>query len=289
MQTFAERALPAPDDPVLLIHGLCREKKDDAPRAGDCVAAVSRQQFDDLLDALSPSGSVTAGMKERLARAYAEVLAFEDAARQLRVDHSPQYQSRMRWLEAKTLADLLRQRMEAESRTVSESEIAAYYREQLVQFDEVMLQRLALPKNNFAASDRQGFEADAQRIAGQLRERAAHGEDLQRLQKEAYQALGFAGSAPSTEVGSRRRASLLPAVRDEVFSLQPGEISKVEDEIYSFVIYKVETKRTLPLEQVREEIHREIAKVKLERAFQSIAGSIRMELSENYFATPPAQ
>ena len=146
-----------------------------------------------------------------------------------------------------------------------------------------------LPKNNFAADDRQKFEQDAQRIAADLRERAAHGEDLERLQKEAYEALGFSGLPPATDVGNRRRANLPAEVSEEIFSLRPGEVSKVENETYSFVIYKVEAKRTLPQEQVREEITREVAKEKLERALKSITGNIRTELNEKYFGTASAQ
>jgi parvulin-like peptidyl-prolyl isomerase len=78
-------------------------------------------------------------------------------------------------------------------------------------------------------------------------------------------------------------------VREEVFSLRPGEVSKVEDETYSFVIYKVDAKWRLPKEQVREEITSELARQKLGRAFKSITGNVRTELNEKYFGTALAQ
>jgi hypothetical protein len=59
---------------------------------------------------------------------------------------------------------------------------------------------------------------------------------------------------PSTDVGHRRRTGLSSEASEEVFSLQPGQVSQVQQETYSFVIYKVDTKRKLPCEQVREEI-----------------------------------
>jgi bifunctional DNA-binding transcriptional regulator/antitoxin component of YhaV-PrlF toxin-antitoxin module len=195
----------------------------------------------------------------------------------------------MRWLQVKALADLLRRRLEKESGTVSEAEVEAYYREQLPRFEEVKLRRVVLPRNNFAVNDKQKFEHDIQRIAAELRERAAHGEDLERLQKEGYESLGFSGLPPVTDVGNHRRVNLPSEVREELFSLQPGEVSKVENETYSFVIYKVEAKWRLSSEQVREEITRELAKQKLERAFKSITGTIRTELNEKYFGTALAQ
>ena len=165
----------------------------------------------------------------------------------------------------------------------------AYYREELHQFEEVRLQRLVLPKDNFAIEDRQKFEQNAQRIAAGLRERAAQGEDLESLQKEAYEVLGFGGLPPTTVVGNRRRASLPAEVSADVFSLRPGEVSKVENESHSFVIYKVEAKWTLLEEQVRDEITREVAKKKLERVLESITGNLRTELNMKYFGADSVQ
>lgn len=218
------------------------------------------------------------------------MLAFEGAARESQIDKSPQYLEALRWLQAKTLADLLRHRLEKESGTVTEAEkIEAYYREKLPQFEEARIHRVVLPKNNFSMEDRQQFEQDARRIAAELRERAAHREDLERLQQQGYEALGFSGLPPDTVVGARRRADLPSEVSDEVFSLRPGEVSKVEEETYSFVIYKLEAKRTLSQEQVKDEITREIAKEKLDRALKSIAGKISTELNEKYFGPDSAQ
>jgi len=287
-QSVAEPASLAPGDPVLFIRGVCGAAQYVSPKADDCTVAVSRQQFDDLMSIFSP-GKVAPGMKDRFARTYAEFLAFASAARELAIDNSPQYLEMMRWLQVKTLADLLRRRLEKESATLSEAEIETYYREQISQFEEVKLRRLVLPRNSFAALDKKKLEQDAQRIAEDLRERAARGEDVERLQKEGYEALGLSGFPPATDAGNRRRANLPSEVREEVFSLRPGEVSKVEKETYSFVIYKVEAKWRLPQKQVREEITREVSKEKLERAVKSITGNIRTELNEKYFGTVSAQ
>lgn len=88
----------------------------------------------------------------------------------------------------------------------------------------------------------------------------------------------------------RRRASLPPEVSDRVFALQPGQVSEVETEPFSFVIYKVEEKHVLPLERVREEIRREIEKKKMDAVLKSVLDGIRADLNENYFgAANPSQ
>lgn len=272
-------------DPVMRIEGLCSGAT-AAPVHSGCTASVSRQQFETLLGILTPNRPGTPAMKEKFAKAYAELLAMESAAKELGIDKSPEYFETMRWLQAKTLADLFRHRLDQEG-TPSEAEIEAYYRENAPQFEEARIHRLVLPKNSFSAADRQKFIESAKRVAGELRERAAHGEDLERLQQEGFGALGFTGLPPSTVVGARRRRDVPPEMSDEVFSLQPGGVSRVEEETYSFVIYKLEAKRMLPLEQVKEEIARELAKRNLDRALKSIAAKIRTELNPEYFGPAP--
>jgi len=288
-QSVAESAALASDDPVLLIHGVCGHAKHVPLKADDCTVAISRRQFECVMNILSPGVRVSPGVMNRIATTYAELLAFDRAARELEMDNSLEYQETVRWLQVNALADLLHRRLEKESGTVSDAEIEAYYREQLPQFEEVKLQRLVLPKNNFAVDGQQKFEHDAQRIAAELRERAADGEDLERLQKEGYAALGFSGAPPVTDVGNRRKANVPSEVRDEVFSLRPGEVSNVKNETYSFVIYKVEARRRIPEKEIREEITRDVAKEKLERAVKAIIGNIRTELNEKYFGTASAR
>jgi hypothetical protein len=272
-------------DSVLSIRGVCQGTEIPPLDLNGCTVVITRQQFEDLMSIVAPDGQATASMKQSFAKTYAEFLAFSSAARDSGIDSSAQYRETIQWLRLKTLAELFRRRLEKESNVVSDTEMEAYYRERISQFEEVKLQRLVVPRSNFAAPDKQKFELDAQRIAVGLRERAGKGEDLERLQKEAYEALGFNGQPPSTSVGNRRRASLPAEVGEEVFSLKPGEVSQVEKETYSFVIYKVEAKWTLPENQVRREISREISHQKLERVLKSITGNIRTELNETYFGT----
>jgi RPA family protein len=101
--------------------------------------------------------------------------------------------------------------------------------------------------------------------------------------------LGFSGLPPATDVGYRRRAALPSKSGEEIFSLRPGEVSKVDNETYSFVIYKVESKRRLTKEHVKQEIDREVAKEKLERSLKSITGKFRTKLDENYFGAASAR
>jgi len=288
MKNSVESAV-APGDAVLTVHGICPPSQTAfSVGAEDCTVVVKRQQFDDLMKIVAPGQGATA-VKHSLAKTYTDLLALDSAAKKLGIDTSSQFLETMEWLRVRTLADMYRRSMEKESSAVSEEEIDQYYHEHILQFEEAKLRRIVLPRNNFAAADRQEFEKKALQIATDIRERAAKGEDLDELQHEAYKALGFDGIPPATEVGNRRRTGLTPEVSDDLFSLRPGEISKVEKETYSFGIYKVEEKWTQPRQRVREEIVREVAKRKLETTLKSVTGDVRAELNEKYFGAPPEQ
>jgi len=282
-------ATVSPGDAVLTIHGVCPlSQKPSSAGAEDCAVVLKRQQFEDLMKAVAP-GQSSAALKHRLAKTYTDLLALESAAKKSGMDTSPQFLETMEWLRLRTLADLYRRSLEKESSTVSDEEIDQYYRDHTSQFEEVKLRRIVLPRNNFSVADRQEFDKKAFQVATDIRDRAAKGEDLDQLQREAYKALGFDGVPPASEVGSRRRTGLTPEVSDDVFALTSGEISKVEKETYSFVIYKVEEKRTQPKQRVKDEIVREISKQKLETALKSVTGDLHAELNEKYFGAAPEQ
>jgi len=287
MKNFTESVSTVdPGDAVLTIHGVCSPSQKPLPAGpSDCAVRVKREQFENLMRIVAPGQAVMV-VKQTLAKTYPDLLALAGAAEKSGIDTSPQFLDTMEWLRVRTLADLYRRRLEKESSTVSEQEIDHYYREHLLQFEEVKLRRILLPRNSFASPDKEEFEKKALQIAMDIRERAARGEDLDQLQQKAYKDLGFNGVAPASDVGVRRRTGLAAEVSEDVFLLRAGEISKVKKEAYSYVIYKVESKSTPPRQRVREEIVREITKQKLEAALKSVTGDIRAELNEKYFGAP---
>ena len=280
-------ATVAASDTVLTIHGICSLSENAlAAGANGCTVLVKREQFDDLTKIVAPGAQVTPASKQRLAKIYTDMVAFEGAARKSGIDSTAQFRETMEWLRLRTLADLYRRSLEKESSIVSEHEIDEYYRQHLPLFEEVKLRRILLPRNNFGDPGKQEFEKKALQTAHEMRQRAAKGEDLDQLQKEAYSDLGFNVLPPASEVGNRRRSALAPEVSEDVFALSPGEISRVENEPYSFVIYKVEEKKTLPELQVKEEIRREIIKQRLETALKSVTAGVRTEMNDKYFGAP---
>jgi hypothetical protein len=282
-----EETLP-PTAVVLTVHGACPANA-STHRDKPCTTTVTRQEFDELMRIVAPESKINANTRRSVAFMYAELLAFETAARESGIENSPDFQETLRLVRLRTVADLYRHSLEKKSGMPSKEKVDEYYRREASRFEEVKLRRIVLPKNNFTAVNKEEFEKKVFQLARDLRERASKGEDVDQLQREAFAVLAFSGQPPSTDVGSRRRDSLLPEESNRIFSLSPGQVSQVENEPHSFVIYKVEAKRMLPEELVRKEITQELAKQEMESALKSIRESIHSDLHEKYFATSSVQ
>ena len=135
---------------------------------------------------------------------------------------------------------------------------------------------------SLSGRDKNDFDKRALQAAQSAHERAAKGDDPGQIQKDAYSTLGLE-SPPATDLGNFRRADFLEKEADEVFSLQPGEISRVQTEPKSYVIYKVLSKETLPESQVKAEIAREIAQQKFKDAIKAVGDAAPAEFNEQYF------
>jgi hypothetical protein len=269
---------------VITVPGVCDSKIADSSL---CVTIITREQFENLLSGLGQAGQpLRPDQTKALAQAYADFLAYAAAARKAGIEDSPQFKEFMSYQHLRILAGLYRHTLEEKYKSPSPEDISSYYHDHIADFEEVGLRRLLVPKNNPGAKDKEEYKIKALQLAHDLRERAAKGEDFDDLENEAYKTLGLAIAPPGTQMGKRRRDNFVPEEAVEIFALKPGEASKTEIENSSYVVYKVESKRTLPVDQVDEEIKKILYRQTLENAFKAITGSIHPELNPRYFVEP---
>src|SRR5262249_51880355 len=123
-------ALPLdPLQPVITIRGICDEGSGkNAPGKSTCGKVITRKEFETLMDALNPGGqSISQAGKQNLAQAYAEALAFAEAARKAGTDQTAQFREIMYWVRLRTVADLYRRGLQEEFRNPTSEEIDTYY------------------------------------------------------------------------------------------------------------------------------------------------------------------
>ena len=292
----AENAAPAvpPTEAVITMHGVCNNsgpaKTPAAANPASCTTVVTRAQFEKLLDALNSSNQpLPPNMRRNLAQAYVELSAYAQAANKAGTDNDPKFLEVMRLVRLRTLSDMYRRSLEEKFRNPPAQDIQTYYNANTPKFEEIKLSRIFIPAKNPSSQNKDDWEKKASQTANDLRERAAKGEDLEKLQKEAYTTLGLTVTPPNTIVGVRRRGMLLPAEEKELFALNPGEVSKVEQQAAAYVIYKLESKQLLPLEQVKDEISRELFREKMDAQLKGVTEAVHADLNDQYFgpANPP--
>ncbi len=281
------------DQPVITVHGACDASQHTAPAdASACTTTITREQFENLVTALNPSGQeLPANARRQLAKTYAEYLAIEAAARKAGMEDAPQFRELMNWTRLRAITDFYRRKLQEKYATPAQEEIDAYYRQHSADYERVDLVRILVPRENRAAPNQQEFEKKAHDAAEAARERLAKGSDPLQIQKDAYTALGLA-APPHPALGERRRTDMLPEEAAEVFALKVGEVSQVEAEPGSYVVYKVAGKSMQPEEQVKSDISRAIVQQKFKDAMTAVLNAAPADLDEQYLqpvkATPDA-
>jgi hypothetical protein len=135
---------------------------------------------------------------------------------------------------------------------------------------------------NRTPAARAEYDKKVQQLAADVRERAAKGEETQKLQDEAYKVLNLP-SSPRTDLGLKRHGGLSAAIEKDLFALKPGEVTKVETEPSGLNIYKLRSRDTIPVQFVKGEIVRDLHQKNMEAAIKTVTGAVHAELNDQFF------
>lgn len=284
-----------PEQTIITVHGLCASEtgaanKAAVPTTQDCVIKVTKGQFDNLLNAFNPSNQpVPQASRRKLAEAYVDLLIFAEAAKAAGVENTPAYQEVMRVLRLKTMGDLYRNQLAEQFRNPSPEEIEAYYKENESKFEGAKLSRIFLPKNDpnpkATEEQKQQYQKKVLQVADDFQARAAKGEEMAKLQKEAYTSLGISAPPPNTDLSLARRGAFPAKLEQDIFSHKAGEVFRSEDGS-GYLIYRVENRQPIPLDSVKDEITRQLGRTKMEQKTKELTAPVHADLDEAYFGPP---
>jgi hypothetical protein len=280
---------PAPDvqenATVITLRGLCADA-DKSKDPKSCTVTISRDQFEDMLSAVSLGGQVfTTGSIRNMADTYVQNLILANAAVKSGVDKDPRVQKLLELVRVRTLAESYRHLAEEKYRSPSAEEIEKYYRANISQYEAVKVERIFIPGfNPRSPKDNGEFLKKAEAVAAEMRDRAVKGESADKLQSEGVMKLGIPAPAFLPENGLRRRSSFPSEVVKDVFALKPGEVSKIETEAGGLAIYRLMTKDTWTVDQVRGEIVRDLFRQKMEADITGVLKSVQADMNQQYFA-----
>ena len=280
---WAARAQVQPAETVITIKGLCDQVSTARNDKNPCSTRITRQQFEDLVNSINfTDQTVAPGKRRSFAKTYVQLLAFEKAARDTGLEDTPEFAEILRWVRLRAVADVYRSKLLEKAHAVSAKEVDDYYQRHLPSYERVNIARVMVPRKSPGGASDKEFDQRALAIATAAHERLVKGEDPDTVQNRAYSELGLS-LPPTTKIGTRKRADFVPDEAEEVFSLKPGEVSKLETDVGSYTAYKVVSKETLAESKVRDEISRAISERKFKDSIQSVTELLQTEYNQTYF------
>jgi hypothetical protein len=290
-----------PDDAVITLKGFCT----DTTLQGDaCKTVVTRAQFEKLAEALQPGMSVPA--RRNLATRYSTMERMSTEAEKRGLDKQPKFEEVMHYARMQILSQQLSIALQQDAAKVSDSDIEDYYKKNELSYEQATFARIFIPRAKQIVNpvvtpktvekattpeaapsqppteaQKKAAEAAMDKVAADIRARAAQGEDPDKLQKDAYLAAGLPGNAPNTKMEKVRRTTL-PQTHQVIMDLKPGEVSQViSDPNSGHYVYKMISKETLTLDSMKPEIQKIIAGQRYRDSMQSFQGDV--DLNEAYF------
>ena len=282
----------APGDAVITIQGLCGNQK---PETGSCTRVITRQQFEPLLQmAILNATTPTSAIPHAIAEGYVDDLIYADAAEKAGLDKDPRFPGVMKLVRQRALSDLYRLKEDETARDIPKEAMEAYYQKNLPSFEELTLTHISVPRQSPRSPNDADFAARAKQLAGELHERAAKGEDMEKLQLEVYRTLGLRNpmqyyidqkitAPPVSSMKPIRRGEMEPRTEAELFALKPGQITSLREFPTAYVIYKLESRKTIPLEEATPEISQKLYQQNREKLMEPLA-SVQAHYNERYFS-----
>jgi hypothetical protein len=267
--------------------------------APDCKTIVTREQFEDLVNAINPKARIE--KRRRFARDYAQLLLFDRKARQLGLDKAPDFQEFLQFKYSQALEVVLTNYMQSEANEISDADVEKYYKEHPERFEEIALLRIFVPVRESAQARADpdnvpdvaspADRAAMQETAEKIQREAAAGGDFAKLEAEAYKAAQVTlEEPPDVDLGDKWTIDNLPPEHKErVSKMQPGDVSPLIVHPLGWQIFKVTAKRKVPLSEAKPWLQA----LRMKDAMQSLKNSIDPQLNEAYFSDPtspqPAQ
>ena len=308
-QAPVDTSASVPDDAaVLTITGVCpsQAKAPAGNASADCKTIVTKAEFEKLANALAPNA--TPQQKKQLAGVLPRLIAMANEAKQRGMDQSEQYTQILEYVKMQVLSQQLQRQLQEEAADISDADIEKYYKDNPDAFEQYNVDRIFVPrtkqveaeaadddeKNEKLTAQQKKAKEDAEQgkkqenekamtqLAEKLRTSAAAGEDITKLQKEAFDAAGMKIEAPTVNLPSVRRNGL-PQAHTAVFDLKPGAVSQVISDAGGYYIYKMNSKTMVPLEQAKSEIKGRLQNDRMREKTEKLNSSFSSVSNEAYF------
>lgn len=269
--------------PVITLNGLC--PGNTGPATGpDCKKVVTRAEFEKLVGTLNPD--MPQNNRGMLASQYAKALVLAGIADHEGIAETQHFKDMMAYMRTQILAtEVVNQAREKAKPTAGE--VDSYYKQHQQDYEQAAFKRLYIPKSgpSLKAGEKAPTEAELKAEADRIRARAVAGEDFDKIEKEIYSKAGIKTPPPPTSIPNWRR-NMIPPAQASIFDMKTGEVSQPIVQPEGIYIYKLESKKTIPLSEVRAQIESQLESEKLRTNLEGVLAKVKPELNDAYFGTP---
>lgn len=290
--TAQQNATPAPQPAAGAKH---QAGPDDvvATIEGEKITPVRIKQ---LRDGLPPQFQQVANRMNDKAflRSYAELRVMSKLAEQAKLAEQEPYRSQLEFLRMNFLAQTYLQHLDSQIKP-SQDDFKRYYEEHKADYEEAHVRTIYVafspnagkpgvsgPNGKKLLTEAEA-KAKAESLAGELKK----GADFAKLAKENSD--DTATAEKGGDLGPVKKGSTgVPAeLKQVIFALKPSEVSNPVRQPAGFYIFKLESTRTAPFEEVESTLNQAVRGARLREELDRITKSIQITYNDESFFNPP--
>lgn len=271
------------------------------PVAGGCQTKLTREQFEKRYRTIytgprrpnerPPNASIRAEQ-------FVRTLAYSNEARKEGIDKDPDFQQELQEVEMQLLSTALQKKLKAEAANPPDQALQDYYDKNSKRYEELTVRSVFIPRPprskaaqaaptpEGAAPWAEGEDVETQKIGDEARRQMVAGVDLDKVQQTVYAATKSTEQNHSTQPATWRRNPVIPASEEAMlFALKPGEVSPPVPNGSGLTIYRLESKRMIPLAEVIKEVKALYQMDHVQVQLSTILENAHPVLNKEYFDT----
>jgi hypothetical protein len=227
--------------------------------------------------------------RRQIASRYVQFLTAANEGVKLGVDKDPEFNEQLSLMRLQLLGQDAEKKLQAQASNVSDADLKSYYDQNPTAFEEVTLTRLYVPrvtpnpKDASPAPDAKSAAPDPKAIADNARQQLMIGGDPDKIEKGVYDQLKNTTPPPSAKFGARRRGSMPAAQEQKIFAMKDGEVSEVIPDPSGFVVYRVDEKKQLAFEDVKEDVKQRIMRQRISDVKEKVTSASKTDYNDAYF------
>ena len=257
---------------------------------------ITAKEFEAVINNLPPevASALPALGKRGFAERYANLLGLAKEGEKLKIDQGENFRQMAAFQRMMLLAQLTLGQMSETVGAVSPEEVSYYYTAHQLDFQQIKLRGIYIPfgtEAEAAAKPKPGSpavkpkltEAEARAKADALRTRINGGEDMAALAKKEST---HASAPKGGDFGFVRHGQFTPQIDNVIFGLEMNQVSVPVRDRFGFFIFRVEEKRTQPLEEAKALIEPGLRQQKIGDSLTKVQTEYPATLDPRYFGPP---